>query len=267
MGKFTKKDLTQVFWRSWPLMGSFNYERLEAQGFVYAMIPILRKLYPKKEDLAAAMQRHLTFFNTTPQCGPFILGTTIAFEEQYAEDPENSDVEAINAVKAALMGPLAGIGDSFFWGTFRVVGAGIGAPMCVAGNYLGSIIFMLVYNIPNFWVRWKGMFLGYKSGMSFVEDASESGIFEKLIEAAKILGLVVIGGMIASMVTVSTPLVLHFNDATIKVQDTLNTIFPSLLPLLATLATWKALKKGVNTTILLVIIMVLSIIGKYIGLF
>lgn len=267
MAKFTKKDLTQIFWRSWPLMGSFNYERLQAQGFAYAMIPILKKLYPQKEDFIAAMQRHLTFFNTTPQCGPFILGTTIAFEEQYAADPENFDVEAINSVKAALMGPLAGIGDSFFWGTFRVVGAGIGAPMCVAGNYLGSLIFILVYNIPNFWVRWKGMFLGYEGGMSFVQDASESGLFEKLTEAAKILGLVVIGGMIASMVSLSTPLVLNFNDAKIEVQTTLNTIFPSLLPLLATLATWKALKKGISTTLILLIIIIISIIGKFVGLF
>lgn len=237
MSRFTKKDLIRVFFRSWPLMGSFNYERLQAQGFVYAMIPILQKLYPNKEDFIAAMQRHLTFFNTTPQCGPFILGTTIAFEEQYAQNPESSDVEAINAVKAALMGPLAGIGDSFFWGTFRIVGAGIGAPMCVAGNYLGSLIFILVYNIPNFWVRWKGMFLGYESGMTFVQGAAESGLFEKLTDAAKILGLIVIGGMIASMVKVSTPLVLNFNDATIKVQETLDNIFPALLPLLATLAT------------------------------
>lgn len=266
MAKFTKKDLTKIFWRSWPLMGSFNYERLQAQGFAYAMIPILRKLYPEKEDFVAAMKRHLTFFNTTPQCVPFILGTTIAFEEQYAEDPENSDVEAINAVKAALMGPLAGIGDSFFWGTFRVVGAGIGAPMCVAGNFLGTLIFLLVYNVPNFWVRWKGIFLGYKSGMTFVEDASENGIFEKLTEAAKILGLIVIGGMMASMVTLSTPLVLHFSKSTFKVQETLNTVFPSILPLLATLATWKAVKKGISTTVILVLIIVISIIGKYLGI-
>lgn len=266
MAKFTKKDLIKIFWRSWPLMASFNYERLQAQGFVYAMIPILRKLYPQKEDFIASLKRHLTFFNTTPQCGPYILGTTIAFEEQYAENPQESDVEAINSVKAALMGPLAGIGDSFFWGTFRIVGAGIGAPMCVAGNYLGSLIFILVYNVPNFWVRWKGMFLGYESGISFIQNASESGLFEKLTEAAKILGLIVIGGMIASMVSVSTPLVLHFNEAEIKVQETINTIFPQLLPLLATFATWKALKKGVSTTIILTAIIAISIIGKFIGL-
>lgn len=267
MGKFTKKELTQVFFRSWPLMGSFNYERLQAQGWVYAMMPVLRKLYPNQDDFVAAMQRHLTFFNTTPQCAPFILGTTIAFEEEYAANRETFDVNAINSVKAALMGPLAGIGDSFFWGTFRVIGAGVGAPMAVQGNIIGTLIFILVYNIPNFWVRWKGIFLGYDSGLNFVQDASENGLFERLTEAAKIVGLIVIGGMIASMVNISTPAILKFNDASITVQQVLDSIFPKLLPLLATFGVYKLIKKGLTTTVILVIILAVGIIGKYIGAF
>lgn len=265
MGKYTKKDLKKIFWRSWPLMASFNYERLQAQGFVFALMPFLRDLYPKKDDFIAAMKRHLTFFNTTPQCGPFILGTTLAMEEEYAKNPDTFDVETINDVKVALMGPLAGIGDSFFWGTFRLIGAGIGAPMALKGNPLGILIFILIYNVPNFYVRWKGTFLGYEQGVNFLTNASESGTFEKMTEAAKIVGLVVIGGMIASMVSVSTPLVITADEGTIVIQDIINSIFPALLPLLTTLGVWALLKKKMSTTLVLVLILALGILGKYIG--
>lgn len=266
MAKFDKKDLKRLFWRAFPLMGSFNYERLQAQGFVYALLPFLKRLYPKKEDFIAAMKRHLTFFNTTPQCAPYILGTTLAMEEEYAEHPDTFDVETINAVKVALMGPLAGIGDSFFWGTFRVIGAAIGAPLAVKGNILGPIIFILVYNIPNFYVRWKGAFLGYEQGMNFLATASEGGLFEKMTEAAKIVGLIVIGGMIASMVSVSVPLVISVNDGKIVVQEIIDSIFPSLLPLLTTLGVWGLLKKKISTTWILLIIIALGIAGKFIGI-
>ncbi|MDP4109195.1 MAG: PTS system mannose/fructose/sorbose family transporter subunit IID [Bacillota bacterium] len=265
MARYSKKDLKRLFWRSWPLMGCFNFERLQSQGFVYALMPFLKDLYPKKEDFVAAMKRHLVFFNTTPQCGPFIMGTTLAMEEEYANNPETFDVNAINEVKAALMGPLAGIGDSFFWGTFRLIGAGIGAPMAAKGNPLGILIFILVYNIPNFYVRWKGTFLGYEQGVNFLTNASESGTFEKLTEAAKIVGLVVIGGMVASMVAVSTPLTIGSAEGKIVIQDVINSIFPNLLPLLTTLGVWALLKKKVSTTIVLVVILALGILCKYIG--
>ncbi|GAQ25283.1 MULTISPECIES: PTS system mannose/fructose/sorbose family transporter subunit IID [Tepidanaerobacter] len=265
MAKYTKKDLKRLFWRSWPIMASFNYERLQAQGFVFALMPFLRDLYTKKEDFIAAMKRHLTFFNTTPQCAPFILGTTLALEEEYAKNPDGFDVETINAAKVALMGPLAAIGDSFFWGTFRIIGVAVGAPLAVKGNILGPIMFILIYNIPNFYVRWKGTFIGYEQGMNFITNASEAGLFENLMEAAKIVGLVVIGGMIASMVSLSTPLVLKIDEGKVVVQEIIDGIFPCLLPLLATLGVWNLLKRKISTTWVLLIIIALSILGKYIG--
>ncbi|MFV0255718.1 MAG: PTS system mannose/fructose/sorbose family transporter subunit IID [Erysipelotrichaceae bacterium] len=262
---FSDKEIRRLAIRGSAIQGSFNYERLQSQGFAYAMIPFLEKLYPEKEDLSAALHRHLAYFNTTPQMTPFILGATLAFEEQHAKNKESFDVESVNSVKVALMGPLAGIGDSFFWGTFRIIGAGIGAPMAIEGNILGAIIFFLVYNIPNIYVRLKGAELGYKQGLSFVEEAGEGGILDKIMDAAKILGLVVIGGMIASMVSLSTPFVIEMGDATVVIQDIVDSIFPALLPLGTTLLIWKLLRKKVSTTILLLLIIVLSAVGVYVG--
>ena len=112
--KLTKKELNQVFWRSFGLEWSWNYERQMNMSYCYSMLPVIKKLYPNKEDQVAAMKRHLEFFNTTPQLATLILGISAAMEESNANDPE-FDTESINSVKVSLMGPLAGIGDTLFW--------------------------------------------------------------------------------------------------------------------------------------------------------
>ena len=120
----TKSDINRVFWRSFTVNASFNYERQMSQGAQYALSPILQKLYPDKKELGEALQRHAEFFNTTPMLCPFIFGITAAMEEENATQ-EDFDPNTINSVKAGLMGPLAGIGDSGFWGTLRPLAGGI----------------------------------------------------------------------------------------------------------------------------------------------
>lgn len=119
----TKSDINKVFWRSFTVNASFNYERQMSQGAQYALSPILQKLYPDKKELGEALQRHAEFFNTTPMLCPFIFGITAAMEEENATQ-EDFDPNTINSVKAGLMGPLAGIGDSVFWGTLRPLAGG-----------------------------------------------------------------------------------------------------------------------------------------------
>ena len=121
--RITPRDLRRVFWRSFQMEFSWNYERQMNLAFVYALIPVLKKLYPRKEELAGALKRHLVFFNTTPHIVTLLLGITTAMEEKNSQQ-KNMDATAIDNVKASLMGPLAGLGDSFFWGTLRLIATG-----------------------------------------------------------------------------------------------------------------------------------------------
>ena len=139
----TKKELNSVFWRSFTINASFNYERQMNQGYVYSMIPVLKKLYPEREVLADALKRHSEFFNVTPMVAPFVMGMSTAMEEQGARD-EDFDKSSISAVKSALMGPLSGIGDSVFWGTLRPLAAGIA---CSLAMLLLSFCFYLTYQM------------------------------------------------------------------------------------------------------------------------
>ena len=108
---------------------------------------------------------------------------------------------AIRSVKSGLMGPLAGIGDSFFWGTFRVIAAGVGASMMVKGNPMGILLFVLLYNIPHVLIRYYLLFAGYDMGVKVLVSARDSGILDKVSEAASIVGLMVVGCMTASYVS------------------------------------------------------------------
>ncbi|MCI5773777.1 MAG: PTS system mannose/fructose/sorbose family transporter subunit IID [Erysipelotrichaceae bacterium] len=264
----TKDIFKKTFWRSFPLQACFCYERMQNVGFAYMMVPALKKLYPNKEEASEALKRHLTIFNTTPAVSSFIGGAAIAMEEQFKaaqEKGEEFDPESVNAVKAALMGPLAGIGDSFFWGTFRIIGAGIGTSLAAEGSILGAILFLVIYNVPHLIVRYKGLELGYKSGVSFLESMSNGGAIALLTEVAKVLGLFVVGSMAASMVSLSTPLVLTIGGADIVLQSIFDGILTGFLPLALTFTIYGLLRKGVKTTTILWGILLVGILGSVVG--
>ena len=149
----TKKDLTKVYFRSLTMEASWNYERMMHMGYVYAMMPIIRKVYKEKKDISNALVRHLEFFNTTPHISTLPIGISTAMEEQNSKD-ENFDETPINAVKASLMEPLAGIDNTFFWGTLRIIAAGLGISFARKGSILGPILFLLAFNMPHYIIRY-----------------------------------------------------------------------------------------------------------------
>lgn len=264
--KITKKDLNRVAIRSLGMEWDWNYERQMNMAFCYSMLPIIKKLYPNKDDQTEAMQRHLEFFNTTPHMSTLILGITAAMEEQNANDPE-FETESINNVKVSLMGPLAGIGDSFIWGTLRIIATGVGVSLAAQGNILGPILFLLLFNIPAQGLRFYLMHAGYKLGSGFLAKVQESGLMEVLTYGASVLGLMVIGGMTAENVGINVPLVIGSGETATTLGDICNTIMPGLLPLAFTLLMyWLVSKKNVKTTTLLVALVVVGLVGSFFGI-
>lgn len=264
--KLTKKDLNRVAIRSLGMEWDWNYERQMNMAFCYSMLPIIKKLYSNKDDQVEAMQRHLEFFNTTPHMSTLILGITAAMEEQNATDPE-FETESINNVKVSLMGPLAGIGDSFIWGTLRIIATGVGVSLAAQGNILGPILFLLLFNIPAQGLRFYLMHAGYKLGSGFLAKVQESGLMEVLTYGASVLGLMVIGGMTAENVGINVPLVIGSGETATTLGDICNTIMPGLLPLAFTLLMyWLVSKKNVKTTTLLVALVVVGLVGSFFGI-
>lgn len=263
--KLTKKEINRVFWRSFGMEWDWNYERQANMAYCYSMIPVIEKLYDTKEDRALALQRHMEFFNTTPHMSTLILGISAAMEESNANDPE-FETESINGVKISLMGPLAGIGDSFIWGTLRIIATGVGVSLASKGNILGPILFLLIFNIPAQGLRYYLMNAGYKLGSSFLTKIQQSGLMETLTYGASILGLTVIGAMTAENVGINIPITIGSGDAATTIGDICNNIMPGLLPFAFTMFIYFLIKKNVKTTYLLVLCAVIGLVGSFFGI-
>lgn len=196
----TKSDRRKVWLRQNFEQGSINYERMQHLGFCYAMIPVMKRLYPNPEDRIAFMKRHMEFFNTHPYLAAPIFGVTMALEEERANGADIDDA-AINGVKIGMMGPLAGGGDPVFWGTLRPVLGAFAASLALGLNIMGPLIFFVVWNVVRLAFKWYTQELGYAQGSNITKDLS-GGIMRKITTGASILGMFIMGVLIPRWTTI-----------------------------------------------------------------
>ncbi|MCX8735997.1 PTS system mannose/fructose/sorbose family transporter subunit IID [Lactobacillus sp. B4026] len=255
-----KKTFRKIFWRSFLLQGSWNYINGAGVGALYMILPFIRKLYPNPEDKnerISALKRGLAYFNITPAIAPFPMGIAASMEEQNKEISD-FDPSSINAVKASLMGPLSGIGDSLFWGTIRVIAAGIGISLAKAGNILGPILFLVIYNVPNLLARYYGLKYGYELGGEFIQKAYANGLMKIITKAAGILGMIMVGAMTFSTVTLKTILKFKMGSMTFNLQQILDQIMLGIIPLTVTLGTFWLIRKKVSANKIILLMVILS---------
>jgi fructoselysine and glucoselysine-specific PTS system IID component len=272
-----KKDYSalwdkKMFWRIWWRMKlqsiAFSQPKMMSAGFCIALTPWLKALYPgeeNKEKFAARLVAHQPFYNCTPETSYFIMGLCCAMEREGAED-ENFDLAAVSAIKAALMGPLSGVGDAIFWVTVRTIAASVAITLAKDGNILGLFAFPLIYHALSVPFRIVVLRLGYNMGSSFLEAAYESGAIEMLTLGATCIGLMMVGAMAANFVNLNFAIKLDAAGAT-TLQSTLDGVVPKINSLWVTLATLWALRKGKNATFIIVVMLAVGILGKLIGLF
>ena len=259
-------DIRNLFFRSLALEANFNFETWQNTGFAFSIIPVLKKIYTTKQAMAAALKRHLQFFNTSPYGSTLIIGITAAMEEQNSIDP-NFDEESINAVKLGLMGPLAGVFDSLFWGTFKVIAAGVGTSLAIKGNVLGPVLFILIFNVPHLLLRYNLTFIGYNAGTKFLQNLAKNNVMDRLTKGASILGLMVVGAMPATLIAINTPITIGSSKSAITLQGILDQVVPSIIPLGLIFLVYFFVKKQVKTTWLLLGLLTLGFVGSIIHLF
>lgn len=229
----TRGDLINAMWRhNMTLQLSWNYERMQALGFCWSIMPVLRKVYQNKNDYFAAIKRHLNFYNTNPMIGsPTIFGAVCALEEQHQP-------QAADDIKVALMGPFAGIGDTIAAILLKPIFAVFAAGMALNGNWFGAIL-MLILGFIYFYVMFPGFWLGYNQGMNLVKTAGSKALatFSNL---ASIVALIIMGGFIPSILaSVKTPIQFTRNltvegkvvQQVINIQSILDKILPYMIPM------------------------------------
>ncbi len=237
--KLTRKDLNKVFWRLqiWGLNLTSTMVNTQANGFLNAMTPVLKRLYgdADKETRARAMRRHLLYFLSQITATGMILGITAAVEETTKEDEK----EAVVAIKAGMMGPLAGIGDSVFKITIQAIAGSIGAAYAMQGSILGPILMFLIYNGLNIGVKYYGIIAGYEKGMEFIQSGEQAKVMQKIINISTMVGVIVLGALIAQYVKINVGTEIKMDETVISIQSLLDGILPKLLPLIFTISLFK----------------------------
>lgn len=265
--KLRKSDLMKSF-AIWELTSEMclSYERLMSLGFCHAMLPILKRLYPDKDDLADAMTRHMAFFNTENQFCALIPGMIASVEEERANGTDYSD-EVINGLKIGLMGPLAGVGDTITQGLVKTILLAICVEMGLKGNVWGSIIFFVLYTAYILGVGYTMFFSGYKLGKNAFSKISDTSIIRKLTDCMGVLGMTVAGCMIANYVSIQTVATFTSGDTVIEIQALLDEIMPGILSVGTVFILYALIRKNVSVIKIMGVLVVIGILGAFVGIF
>ena len=256
----TDSDLTDLALLSVLNQACFNYERMQSIGFTASMGPALKKIYKNNPKvLAKVLNDNLEFINTHNTLLPYLQGLMLSLYEG-GEDPET-----VKKIKISLFGPLAGIGDALFWFTLLPIMAGICASWSSQGNVLGPIVFFLVFFVA-FLLRFPLAKIGYKTGTAALDKLQENT--KRVSNAASVLGVTILGGLIATYVTLTVKTTIDIgHDATVNLQtDFFDKILPNILPFAFTFLIYFLLRKKVNTTVLIVGIIIISILFSFLGI-
>ncbi len=256
----TKKDLFQCG-RRW-LLGSstFNYENQMATTCVFSQMKALRKMYPDDEDYKKSLKNQFRYFNINPPMGSILLGMTLAVEDREGID----SLETVNDMKVSLMGSISGIGDTIMWALIPTVFGSIAAYMGAQGNPVGLILYVCA-NLAIFIAKFFLWDLGYTMGARLITSLSTT--LNALTEAASVLGLTVVGFLIATTVNIQLGVTFSFGDVVLDLQTgILDSIFPCILPICATYIVYKLIKNKVNLTYIILGIIVIAMIGAATGI-
>ena len=268
--KLSKKTLMRSF-HHWYYgnLTCFSQEHMQTFGYLAAMLPIVEELYDNKEDQARSMNTYTTFFNSEPQIASVVVGITAGLEEARAKGQEDVNDEMINGLRAGLMGPLAGIGDSLIVGTLIPVLLGISLGLSTGGNPLGAIFYIVVWNLLAYFGMRFAYMKGYELGGKAVEVlVGPTG--QAIRKAIGVVGGMVVGAVAATWVSVKTSLVLKnaAGKPFLELQKQLDAVYPGLLTaLFVVLCWWLMAKKKMSPITVMLLLVVIAFVGVLVGFF
>jgi PTS system galactosamine-specific IID component len=255
--KLTKKDLRRLGIRSIAEQAGFSFERMQAPGFTWSMLPCFEKLYPdSKKDMSEFMTYNMEFMNTEMHMATFLMGLELSMEERH------TDRNLIAGIRNGLFGPLAGLGDAIFWFTVLPISAGICCSLAQDGSVLGPILYIAIWffmAISRIWFAEAG----YNVGSRLIENIGTTTKY--LTEAAGILGMMVVGGLIPSYVSVAFSDDLVFGVGSTTVQSVFDNIMPNVLPLALVFLVFWLFKKKANVLAIILGIIAFGILMSFLG--
>lgn len=263
-----KKMLHRSFYYSLGYALGSSRVTMQSKMFASAMYPALKKYYDNEEDIKEAFYRHASeYYNSHQVFTGLIVGIALAMEKENAKNKEIDLGEAISSVKASLMGPLAGIGDSLFLNCYRIIISGICLGIAKGGNPLGVILFILLYGGVMWLCKYLLLYNGFRYGSTLIGEAFKKGIIPLITESAGLLGAIMVGVLIANNVSITVALEPSINGAVVSIQSILDSIMPGILSLLVWGWSFSRIQKGWSPNKLIFTIMGACIVLALFGVF
>ena len=262
--KLTKKDYLKTSLRAYFLQNGFNYGNYQGLGYANILYPALKKIYKDDEQgFQDALSSNVEFFNSNPHFLPFITSMQLVMLDN------GSKPEDARSIKLALMGPLAGIGDSLAQFCLAPLLATIGSSLAQDGLVAGPLLFFLGMNIILLSIKLFTGLYGYKLGTSIIDTLSEK--MAQISSIASMIGVTVISGLAVSFVKIKVGIqyvtTIDGAEKIVSIQEMLDKIAPSLLPALFTIFVFYLIKKKKWTTYKLIgLTLVLGILGSVLGI-
>ncbi len=190
----------KMFFKSFFLQALWNFERLQNIGFLFVLKPFVDKVYPDRERRKEALIRHTGFFNTHPYMANIIIAITANAEKEISENEgTGKELPDINFIKSVMAGPLAAIGDSFFWGTLRPFTAFLSIFLVIlfsrvldpSYSWIVPLSFLFTYNCVHIPVRYWLFFISLKLDKEMLAVISKLEI-KFLGDVARYAGLLLV---------------------------------------------------------------------------
>lgn len=264
----TSKDYLNTSLRAYYLQNGFNYNSYQGTGYLFAILPALKKIFKNEPDkLKEIAGGNIEFYNTSPHMVPFITSLQLAMLDH------GEEVEDARSIKMALMGPLAGIGDSLAQFGVAPLFSTIFAGLAMDGLSFAPMAFFITINVTLFIVKLLMGHLGYKLGTSVIATLSEK--IGQISHAANIVGVTVISALAVSFVKAkigiqyATTLAAGADtkEQVVSLQGILDKILPNMLPAVITIMVFVLVKKYKWSTYkLLALLFALGISLSYFGI-
>lgn len=261
----SNKTIRKAYW-SWMFynLSVQNFERMQGPAMVQMMGKVREDLYPNDlQEQKALLERHTVFFNTEPYLGCIVPGVVLGMESEKSNGGDISE-EFINAIKTALMGPFAGIGDSLLPGTLIPILLSIAIGLSENGSPLGVIFYIVTFlgiMLPLTWFLFSS---GARMGANAAQSILTSGIKDKVTRAAEFLGVIVVGAVTASYVNINTALEFASGEMTISLNEQLNSVFPKLLVFVFAMISYHLMKnKKWSMNKLMLLFAIVSVVGYF----
>ena len=187
-----------VFWRSFFIQALWNFERMQNIGFAFGILPILRSIYPDPAKRKEALLRHLNFFNTHPCMVNLIFGMIASLERGIAEGKPMKP-QQLDIIKNNVAGPLAAIGDTFFWATWRPFSVLIAVSAALflfkfgssSSGFIVPLLFVIMYNIIPLPFRYWSLKVSHLMHEKIVEVIA-SLEFQYVVDIVKLMSMLIL---------------------------------------------------------------------------